>query len=77
MTISISTAMNFLRQVSAYLGVIITTTNTLHFPSNIRATLLAASSLLLTVEHLNFATKTTPAAGITVTAAHKSETPVA
>ena len=56
MTINVNKALSVLRQVSAYLGVIITTTNSIHFPENIRATLLAASSVLLTVEHLNFKT---------------------
>lgn len=72
MVINVSKALNFLRQVSAYLGVFITTTNSVHFPAGVRETLLGASSLLLTVEHLN--AKSTAAATKLVT---KSESPVA
>jgi hypothetical protein len=62
MTINVNSALNFLRQVSAYLGVFLTTTNAVHFPGNFRETLLAASSLLLTVEHLNVKTAKVAAA---------------
>jgi hypothetical protein len=46
---------NFVRQISAYVGVALTTTNQLHLPASVRSTLLGASSLLLCIEHLNFA----------------------
>jgi hypothetical protein len=59
MTINVTKTLNFLRQVSAYLGVIITTTNAVHLPAGVRETLLGASSLILAIEHLNVKTAAT------------------
>ena len=42
---------NLLKRAAAIAGVVVTTTNSLHLPANVRATLLAVSGVLLTVDH--------------------------
>lgn len=48
---------NLLRQLAAIAGIVVTTTNSLHLPTNVRATLLAVSGGLLAVEHAIAPTK--------------------
>jgi len=51
MTISLSNMGNVLRRLGALAGVIVTVSNSCHLPANVRATLLAVSGILLSVDH--------------------------
>ena len=42
---------HYAREAAAVIGVILTTTNAVAWPSSVRATVLAVSGVLLTVEH--------------------------
>ena len=51
MNININNIGNILRRCGALAGVIVTVTNSVHMPPNVRATLLAVSGILLSVDH--------------------------
>jgi len=51
MTINFSNLGNVLRRCGALAGVIVTVSNSCHLPANVRATLLAVSGILLSVDH--------------------------
>jgi len=50
--LSVSGIAGNIRQLAAFVGVVISTTNAVHLPGNIRGILLAGSGVLLTAEHL-------------------------
>lgn len=51
MTISLNNVGNVLRRLGAIAGVVVTVSNSCHLPANVRATLLAVSGILLSVDH--------------------------